>query len=82
MQVERRSETMSLPINVGRHWFYSVPLFTGLTSMAVTAAYFIVAYFAFAVSGREVDAVRDVAERRRAEQEAEEEELRILEQSL
>jgi TRAP-type C4-dicarboxylate transport system permease small subunit len=82
MQVERRSETMSLPINVGRHWFYSVPLFTGLTSMSVTAAYFIVAYFAFAVSGREVDAVRDVAERRRAEQEAEEEELRILEQSL
>jgi TRAP-type transport system small permease protein len=82
MEVERRSETMSLPINVGRHWFYSVPLFTGLASMALTAAYFIVAYLAFAASGREVDAERDLAERRRAEQDAEEEELRILEQSL
>jgi TRAP-type transport system small permease protein len=82
MEVERRSETMSLPINVGRHWFYSVPLFTGLASMALTAAYFSVAYVAYVVSGREVDAERDVAERRRAEQQAEEEELRILEQSL
>src|SRR5215204_4405168 len=82
MEVERRSETMSLPINVGRHWFYSVPLFTGLASMALTAAYFIVAYLAFAANGREVDAERDLAARRRTEHEAEEAELRILEQSL
>jgi hypothetical protein len=61
---------------------YSVPLFTGLASMALTAAYFIVAYLTLAVSGREVDAERDLAERRRAEHDAEEEELRILEQSL
>jgi TRAP-type C4-dicarboxylate transport system permease small subunit len=82
MGVERRSETMSLPINVGRHWFYSVPLFAGLASMALTAAYFVVAYLAFAASGREVDAARELAARRRAEHEAEEKELRILEQSL
>jgi TRAP-type transport system small permease protein len=82
MEVERRSETMSLPINVGRHWFYSVPLFTGLASMALTAAYFVVAYLALALGGREVDAERDREARRRAEHEAEEAELRLLEQSL
>ena len=82
MGVERRSETMSLPINVGRHWFYSVPLFAGLASMALTAASFVVTYLAFAASGREVDAARELAARRRAEHEAEEKELRILEQSL
>jgi TRAP-type transport system small permease protein len=82
MEVERRSETMSLPINVGRHWFYSVPLFTGLASMALTSAYFIAAYLALAMDGRVVDAERDIAERRRIEHEAEEEELRTLEQSI
>ena len=82
MEVERRSETMSLPINVGRHWFYSVPLFTGLASMALTAAYFVVAYLALALGGREVDAERDREALRRAEHEAEEAELRLLEQSL
>ena len=82
MEVERRSETMSLPINVGRHWFYSVPLFTGLASMALTAAYFVVAYLVLALGGREVDAERDREALRRAEHEAEEAELRLLEQSL
>jgi TRAP-type C4-dicarboxylate transport system permease small subunit len=82
MEVERRSETMSLPINVGRHWFYSVPLFTGLASMALTSAYFIAAYLALAMDGRVVDAERDIVERRRIEHEAEEEELRTLEQSI
>ena len=82
MDVERRSETMSLPINVGRHWFYSVPLFTGLASIAITATYFIFAYLALAISQRPVDAERDLEARRRAERDAEDEELRIAEQSL
>jgi TRAP-type C4-dicarboxylate transport system permease small subunit len=82
MQVERRSETMSLPINVGRHWFYSVPLFSGLVSMAFTAAYLAAAYLTRAVTGREVDAERDLEARQRAEREADEEDLLIAERSL
>jgi hypothetical protein len=50
--------------------------------MALTAAYFVIAYLAFALGGREVDAERDLEARRRAEHEAEEAELRLLEQSL
>jgi len=82
MQVESRSETISLPINVGRHWFYSVPLFVGLGSMAFTAAYFVAAYLAFALTGRLVDAETDAEERRRVDNEADEAELRLAEQAL
>ena len=56
MSIESRSQTISLPINVGRHWFYSVPLFVGLSSMAFTAAYFIVAHAMEAATGRPVEA--------------------------
>ena len=82
MQVESRSETISLPINVGRHWFYSVPLFVGLASMAFTAAYFVVSYLASALTGRPVDAETDVEERRRLDHEADEAELRLAEGAL
>ncbi len=82
MQVESRSETISLPINVGRHWFYSVPLFVGLASMALTAAYFVAAYLACALTGRAVDAETDIEERRRVDNEADEAELRLAEQAL
>lgn len=82
MQIESRSETISLPVNVGRHWFYSVPLFTGLASMVMTAAYFVAAYGAAFLSGRRVDAEVEVEAQRARDHAAEEDELRIAEKGL
>lgn len=42
MGVEGRSKTISLPIDIARMWFYSVPLSLSAASMALTTAYFIV----------------------------------------
>jgi TRAP-type C4-dicarboxylate transport system permease small subunit len=56
MDVESRSNTMALPIELPRHLFYSTPLFVGLTSIAATAGYLILANLALAVSGRPVEA--------------------------
>jgi TRAP-type C4-dicarboxylate transport system permease small subunit len=82
MQVESRSQTISLPVNVGRHWFYSVPLFTGLASMVLTSAYFVAAYGAAFLTGRPVDAEVDVAAERARDLAADEHEIRIAEKSL
>jgi len=82
METESRSLTISLPVNVPRHWFYSVPLFVSLASMAATAAYFIAAHLIEAATGRVPDAVREMHERREREHAADEEEARIAEGAL
>lgn len=64
MDVESRSSTMALPIELPRHLFYSVPLFVGTLSIALTGVYLVVAHLACAFSGREVDAELEVANRR------------------
>ncbi len=39
MGVEGRSNTISLPIELPRSWFYSLPLTLSAASMALTAVY-------------------------------------------
>ena len=71
MPIEARSRTMALPVEIERHWFYSVPLFAGLASVAFTGAYLVAAELARALAGRPVEAEVEVARRRAAdEQEA------------
>jgi TRAP-type transport system small permease protein len=82
METESRSLTISLPVNLPRHWFYSVPLFVALASMALTAGYFIAAHLVEAATGRQPDAVVEAAQRRAREHAADEEEARIAEQAL
>lgn len=65
MTTESRSQTISLPINVGRHWVYSVPLFTCLVSLALTSAYFLAAHLHEAVTGTPVLAEVEIAARAR-----------------
>lgn len=66
MDVESRSRTMSLPVDLPRHLFYSVPLFVCVVSMGLTLAYLIAAELALAASGRPVDAMLARLERERA----------------
>jgi TRAP-type C4-dicarboxylate transport system permease small subunit len=82
METESRSLTISLPLNLPRHWFYSVPLFVALASMALTAAYFVAAHLLEAATGRPPDAIQEAAERRAREHAADEEEARIAERAL
>jgi TRAP-type C4-dicarboxylate transport system permease small subunit len=56
MEIESRSRTMALPIELPRHLFYSVPLFTGVVSMALTGGYFVLAELARATVDRPVEA--------------------------
>lgn len=81
MTLEARSRTIALPVNLPRHWFYSVPLFYGLVSMAATAAYFVLAHLAEAF-GRQVDAERDNAARAEEERRRDEEDAHVIEQGL
>jgi TRAP-type C4-dicarboxylate transport system permease small subunit len=68
MPIEARSRTMALPVELERHWFYSVPLFAGLASIAFTGCYLVAAELAQAFAGRPVDAEVEVARRRAAEE--------------
>lgn len=56
MDIEARSRTMALPIELPRHLFYSTPLFVGLVSIIFTGGYFVCAHLAQAVYGRAVEA--------------------------
>jgi len=69
MDVESRSSTMALPIELPRHLFYSMPLFVSTLSIALTGAYLVTAYLACALTGRPVDAELEVIERRRLDEE-------------
>ncbi len=82
MDTEARSETISLPINVARHWFYSVPLFYALLSMAMTAGYFLVAHLHQAATGTAVEGEVVAAERVAAERAAEDAEFSQVEKVL
>lgn len=66
MDVESRSRTMSLPIDLPRHLFYSTPLFVATASIAFTGLYLVAAELALALSGRPVDAQLARLERERA----------------
>lgn len=66
MDVESRSRTMSLPIDLPRHLFYSVPLFVCTASIAFTGVYLVLAELALALTGRPVDAQLALIERERA----------------
>ena len=68
MPIEARSRTMALPVELDRHWFYSVPLFASLASMAFTGCYLVAAELAKALTGRPVEAELEVARRREAEE--------------
>jgi hypothetical protein len=39
MEVEGRSHTISLPVELPRSWFYSLPLTASAASMALTTVY-------------------------------------------
>jgi TRAP-type C4-dicarboxylate transport system permease small subunit len=69
MDVESRSSTMALPVELPRHLFYSVPLFASTLSIALTGAWLVAACIAHAVAGRPIDAELDVIERRRLDEE-------------
>ena len=56
MEVESRSRTISLPVDLPRHLFYSVPLFTSAVSIVFTTLYLVLAEAASMHSGRPVDA--------------------------
>jgi TRAP-type C4-dicarboxylate transport system permease small subunit len=66
MEVESRSRTMSLPVDLPRHLFYSVPLFACTVSIGFAGAYMAVAELALALAGRPVDAQLARLERERA----------------
>ena len=68
MDVESRSSTMALPIELPRHLFYSLPLFVSTASIALTGLYLIAAYLTGAATGRPVDAELEVAKRRRLDE--------------
>lgn len=68
MPIEARSRTMALPVELERHWFYSMPLFVSLVSMAFTGCYLVAAELAKALTGRPVEAELEVARRRAAEE--------------
>jgi TRAP-type transport system small permease protein len=67
MPIEARSRTMALPVEIERHWFYSLPLFAGLVSMTFTGAYLVAAELALAFTGRPVEAEVEIARRREAD---------------
>ena len=82
MDTESRSMTISLPINLPRHWFYSVPLFASLVSMAATALVLTLAHLHAAATGAAVDAETAAARRRAEEHAREEDELAAVEKVL
>lgn len=70
MEIEGRSKTISLPIELPRHMFYSMPLFVSMASIAITGVYFVLAYAFKGAHGRPVEAELDHAERVRLDAEA------------
>ncbi len=71
MAIEGKSNTVSLPIELPRMWFYSVPMCYSMVSISLAGLYFVLAYLSRASSGRPVDAELDVLERQRRDAEDE-----------
>lgn len=82
MDIERRSMTISLPVNLPRHLFYSVPLFVGLVSIGATAVYFVLAHLAQAATGRPVDAQTQMDAQTARERAADDAEADLVERTL
>lgn len=55
MGVESRSRSIALPIDIPRMWFYSVPLFVGVASMAITSIYFVLEAGVALVAGNDAE---------------------------
>lgn len=64
MEIEGRSKTMALPVELPRHLFYSLPLFVALLSIALTGVYLVLAELVNAANGRAVEAELELARRR------------------
>lgn len=73
MDVESRSRTISLPVDLPRHLFYSTPLFVCTVSITFTGLYLVCAELMRALAGRSVDAelARQAREREAAAADAE-----------
>lgn len=69
MDIESRSSSIALPVELPRHLFYSVPLFVCTVSIAVTGLCLVLAYGVCAATGRPVEAELDVARRRSLDEE-------------
>lgn len=41
MAIEARSTSIGLPVDIARHWFFSVPLTIGMVSMMATSLYYL-----------------------------------------
>ena len=65
MEVESRSRTMSLPVDLPRHLFYSTPLFVCTVSITLTGLYLVCAELMRGLAGRPVDAETARRERER-----------------
>jgi TRAP-type C4-dicarboxylate transport system permease small subunit len=59
VQLEMRRMTVALPVMVPIGWFFSVPLFVGLASMALTAAYRLLEEVSFCLSGRDRQVIQE-----------------------
>lgn len=57
LRIESRSLTVSLPINVPRMWFFSVPLFYSALSMSLTVIYYAIAELMTLHSGRALETI-------------------------
>jgi TRAP-type C4-dicarboxylate transport system permease small subunit len=51
MQVEARSNSVSLPVNIPRMWFYSLPLTLACISMLITSLMGVCQSFTYAING-------------------------------
>jgi TRAP-type C4-dicarboxylate transport system permease small subunit len=71
MEVESRSRTISLPVDLPRHLFYSVPLFYCMASIAFTGAQLLLSELISLMTGRPADAELARATREQADREAE-----------
>jgi hypothetical protein len=51
MQVEARSNSVSLPVDIPRMWFYSLPLTLACISMLITSLMGVCQSFTYAING-------------------------------
>lgn len=57
MAIEARSTSIGLPIDIARHWFFSVPLTIGIISMLLTSIHNLMVGFAQRDTGRPPDPI-------------------------
>jgi TRAP-type C4-dicarboxylate transport system permease small subunit len=57
MAIEASSSSISLPFEISRKWFYSVPLYATSISMIATLAYYALSELAYLITGETVQLV-------------------------